>query len=352
MEMCYVSKGINNYIQVSTANGLIEKNSPVAYRLKMLENNDIEGLIRPIAMELDGELTLKYNTNSYYVLDRLFLKFKPDGSFLGIVMGQLERVLNRLREFLLEPDDLVIKPEYMFYNWGEKALKLIYIPGYGKNIKEQLKSFLEYVMRIFDHRDESGVRYMYGMYDLICEDTFSIWDFGYRLEGSEGDTDYGQSADCVHSTDYGQSVDCAQSIDYGLGAATGQRGTYRQYGASSTKADYGGSASDGNRTSVQEKEITKLVPLTSGALKEIVISKYDEMILVGRGKRETDYRIPTTQISRVHACIYIRSNGLYVEDRESTNGTFINSVRLEPLKQERIVVGDLINFANEEFFAV
>lgn len=310
MEMCYVSKGINNYIQVSTANGLIEKNSPVAYRLKMLENNDIEGLIRPIAMELDGELTLKYNTNSYYVLDRLFLKFKPDGSFLGIIMGQLERVLNRLREFLLEPDDLVIKPEYMFYNWGEKALKLIYIPGYGKNIKEQLKSFLEYVMRIFDHRDESGVRYMYGMYDLICEDTFSIWDFGYRLEGSEGDTDYGQSA------------------------------------------DYGGRASDGNRTSVQEKEITKLVPLTSGALKEIVISKYDEMILVGRGKRETDYRIPTTQISRVHACIYIRSNGLYVEDRESTNGTFINSVRLEPLKQERIVVGDLINFANEEFFAV
>lgn len=310
MEMCYVSKGINNYIQVSTANGLIEKNSPVAYRLKMLENNDIEGLIRPIAMELDGELTLKYNTNSYYVLDRLFLKFKPDGSFLGIIMGQLERVLNRLREFLLEPDDLVIKPEYMFYNWGEKALKLIYIPGYGKNIKEQLKSFLEYVMRIFDHRDESGVRYMYGMYDLICEDTFSIWDFGYRLEGSEGDTDYGQSA------------------------------------------DYGGRASDGNKTSVQEKEITKLVPLTSGALKEIVISKYDEMILVGRGKRETDYRIPTTQISRVHACIYIRSNGLYVEDRESTNGTFINSVRLEPLKQERIVVGDLINFANEEFFAV
>ncbi|MBO5388061.1 MAG: FHA domain-containing protein [Lachnospiraceae bacterium] len=310
MEMCYVSKGINNYIQVSTANGLIEKNSPVAYRLKMLENNDIEGLIRPIAIELDGELTLKYNTNSYYVLDRLFLKFKPDGSFLGIIMGQLERVLNRLREFLLEPDDLVIKPEYMFYNWGEKALKLIYIPGYGKNIKEQLKSFLEYVMRIFDHRDESGVRYMYGMYDLICEDTFSIWDFGYRLEGSEGDTDYGQSA------------------------------------------DYGGRASDGNKTSVQEKEITKLVPLTSGALKEIVISKYDEMILVGRGKRETDYRIPTTQISRVHACIYIRSNGLYVEDRESTNGTFINSVRLEPLKQERIVVGDLINFANEEFFAV
>ena len=73
---------------------------------------------------------------------------------------------------------------------------------------------------------------------------------------------------------------------------------------------------------------------------------------MGRGKRETDYRIPTTQISRVHACIYLRGNDIYVEDRESTNGTFINSVRLEPLKQELINVGDIINFANEEFFAV
>ncbi len=346
MEMCYVSKGINNYIQVSTANGVVERNSPVAYRLKMLEKNDIDGLIRPVVMEMDGTLTLKYNTSSYYVLDRLFLKLKPDGSFLGIIMEQLERLMYKLKEFLLEPDDLVIKPEYMFYNWGEKALKLVYIPGYGKNIKHQLKSFLEYIMRIFDHRDESGVRYMYGIYDLISEDTFSISDFGYRLGAGGTVAEYGQSVACGQNVNYGQSIACEPSANYG------QSVDYERNLAGEQNVDYGQNVAGGQNAVPAEKEVTKLVPLTSGALKEIVISKYDEMILVGRGKRETDYRIPTTQISRVHACIYIRSNGLYVEDRESTNGTFINSVRLEPLKQERIVVGDLINFANEEFFAV
>ena len=311
MEMCYVSKGISNYIQVNAGEVVVDKTSPHCYRLKMLENNDIDGLIRPITMELDGKLILKYNTCSCYVLDRLFLKFRPDGGFLKIIMEQLEGLFCRIRKYLLEPSDLVLRPEYMFYNWEERKLRLIYIPGYGQNVRLQLKSFFEYVMKIFDHRDEVGVRYMYGMYDLISEETFSMDDLGRRLEQN-------------------QEEDCG--VDVPL-----------KEGQMLENADHMKPA---------EKEITKLVPLTSGALKEIIISKYDEMILVGRGKRETDYRIPTTQISRVHACIYLRSNGIFVEDRESTNGTFINSVRLEPLKQERIQVGDLINFANEEFFVV
>lgn len=299
MEMCYVSKGIDNFIEVSLGCGLLKRQSPQGFRLRMLENNDIAGLIRPVIMEMDGQLTLKYNTCSCYVLDRFFLKFKPDGGFLQIIMSQLEGLINNLREYLLEPDDLVLKPEYMFYNWGEKALRLIYVPGYGQSLKIQLKGFFEYIMRIFDHRDEAGVRYMYGLYDLIAEDTFSMEDFRLPEE-------------C--------DMDEPKQLTY----------------PAKTRAE----------------EITKLVPLTSGALKEIVLSKYDEMILIGRGKRENDYRIPTTQISRVHACIYIRSNGIYVEDRESTNGTFVNAVRLEPLKQQLIQVGDLVNFANEEFFAV
>lgn len=202
----------------------------------------------------------------------------------------------------------------MYYDWGGKILKLIYIPGYGRSLRVQLKEFLEYIMKIFDHRDDAGVRYMYGMYDLVSEDTFSLDDFAYKLETSDASGEELRGKDELPTTYENQSVS--------------------------------------ERIVSKEKHITKLVPLTSGALKEIILSKYDEMILVGRGKKETDYRIQTTQISRVHACIYLRSNGVYIEDRESTNGTFINSVRLEPLKQQLIQVGDLVNFANEEFFVV
>lgn len=310
MEMYYMSKGIDNFIEVNAGEYLREKSSPNSYRLKMLENNDIEGLIKPICLEVDGRITLKYNTCSCYVLDRLFLKLKPDGGFLQILMNQIENLLWRIKAFLLVADDVVLRPEYMFYNWGEKSLKLIYIPGYGKNIKLQMKGFLEYMMKIFDHRDQNGVRYMYQMYDLVCEDTFSMEDFNYRLEETNGQDD--ENTTCIDTANTKEAVSAVST----------------------------------------EENITKLVPLTNGALKEMTLSKYDEMILVGRGKKETDYRIPNTQISRVHACIYLRHDGVYIEDRESTNGTFINSHRIEPLNQQKIQVGDLVSFANEEFFAV
>lgn len=335
MEILYGSKGIDNYIEATLGEGIIVTNSPHCYRLRMLEDNDIPGLIKPVVSQLDGRLTLKYNTCSCYVLDRLFLRIKPDGGFLGIIMQQLESLLRRIRAYLLDPDDVVLKPEYMFYNWGEKSLRLLYIPGYGVNIKHQLKGFLEYIMRIFDHRDEEGVRYMYGMYDLICEDTFSIEDFSYR---------YGYLRD--GATEYHGASRIEVGIESGVGDGDA---------ANSCQDDQIALRELPDAKIIQDsrkKTITKLVPLTNGALKEIILSKYDEMILVGRGKRETDYRIPTTQISRVHACIYLRGNDIYVEDRESTNGTFINSVRLEALKQELISVGDLVSFANEEFFAV
>ncbi len=47
-------------------------------------------------------------------------------------------------------------------------------------------------------------------------------------------------------------------------------------------------------------------------------------------------------VSRRHACIYQRSDGWHLEDLWSTNGTFLNEVRLSPGQPARIVHGDLI----------
>jgi pSer/pThr/pTyr-binding forkhead associated (FHA) protein len=73
-------------------------------------------------------------------------------------------------------------------------------------------------------------------------------------------------------------------------------------------------------------------------------------ISVGRGKRENAYRISGSQISRVHAKIYRRNSGLYLRDAGSTNGTFVNAVRLGEDEEIRLNRGDVVAFATEEFF--
>jgi hypothetical protein len=92
----------------------------------------------------------------------------------------------------------------------------------------------------------------------------------------------------------------------------------------------------------------RLVPLNNGCLEPLHIK--NQTITVGRGKKENDYRLSGSQISRVHAHIYKRENDLYLKDEGSTNGTFVNSVRLSANEERKLNRGDVVAFATEEFF--
>lgn len=93
----------------------------------------------------------------------------------------------------------------------------------------------------------------------------------------------------------------------------------------------------------------KLVPLTNGALEPFRIPEGTVTLTIGRDKT-SDYRVTTTQISRVHARLFHRPDGLYIEDADSTNGTFINTKRIPAMTEQRLEKGDVVGFANEEFF--
>ncbi|MBD5097609.1 MAG: FHA domain-containing protein [Lachnospiraceae bacterium] len=153
-------------------------------------------------------------------------------------------------------------------------------------------------MKEFDHRDSEGLVYMYGIYDMITDQGVSI----VKLR---------------EAVLYKAEVE--NNIDYSY-------------------------------VEPPNNEISCLVPLTNGMLEPIRFSDYNEKIVIGRGKKQTDYRLATNQISRVHACIFIDKNGIWVQDENSTNGTFVNSVRLTALENRQLRQGDIIAFANEEFF--
>ena len=100
---------------------------------------------------------------------------------------------------------------------------------------------------------------------------------------------------------------------------------------------------------MQNHMCTKLVPLTNGALEPLRLSNAAEMVTIGRD-RKTDYRVMTTQISRMHAKLYKKADGLFLEDLNSTNGTFVNAKRIPALTEYKLNKGDVVGFANEEFF--
>lgn len=61
-----------------------------------------------------------------------------------------------------------------------------------------------------------------------------------------------------------------------------------------------------------------------------------DRLMVGRGQDSPVADICTDNISRVHAFITVRDDGVYLTDSRSTNGTYLNESRLEPDREYRL----------------
>eukprot|EP00210_Caulerpa_lentillifera_P004770 g4554.t1 len=67
---------------------------------------------------------------------------------------------------------------------------------------------------------------------------------------------------------------------------------------------------------------------------------------VGREK-PADVVIPVPTVSARHALIRISETEVTVTDLESTNGTFINKVELNPMRSEKLELGSEVIFGDE-----
>ncbi len=415
MEILFQSSGINTYLNVK----IQDRETIVVnkFRIRMLEENKIECLLPPVFTEIDGALSLKYKVDTFYVLDRLFMKLKPDGDFLKLIMRQILDCIKSIEEYLLNVEDIVLQPEYMFYDYQRKELGMIYIPGYRKNIRLQLKQFVEYIMKVFDHRDKNGVAYLYHMYDIMAEDNFDCESLirytlshmdidsnayevaheyayacsprGKKQAQREAESQPEKSSNERYMTifilDLGAALVLAfayflgeNKIDTfvvvgllaiiivnvvffipgricgGVNFGNRQATNTGQNSDAYVDLNYSQPVNDNNSytyiQSVDSEIISQIVPLTNGGLEVAELGKFGDRIVIGRSKKETDYRIPVTQVSRVHAQIFKKGEGYYIQDLNSTNGTFLNYVRLQEQQIEKLKKGDLITFANEEFF--
>ena len=89
------------------------------------------------------------------------------------------------------------------------------------------------------------------------------------------------------------------------------------------------------------RQLGKLVVVESAALEEGDVYAIDSTALtIGRG-RDNDLPVPGDEYASAHhARFEPRRDGVYVEDIGSTNGTFVNGIRLTG--DRRLAPGDLV----------
>lgn len=166
----------------------IPKDKMDNYQCRMILKNKIPGLLCSSERFINGKVCLYYDISSRQSLDQLYEAGKMSfAEILGIVDG-LAHVLENMSGFLLEEQNLLLDPRYMYLDLDTQQLCLLYYPfaekenPTGSIYMPVAEFFLEHV----DHKEEKAVSAAYQFYKMSKAESFSIESFRGIWEKNEG----------------------------------------------------------------------------------------------------------------------------------------------------------------------
>lgn len=145
-----------------------------SYQTRMLIGNVIPGLLKCRLQAVDGTTLFYYEITSRQPLSSLYESKKLSIDELQLILNGFVQTMEEMAEFLLNPENLIISPEYIYVDVEKKRLYFCYLPGYERAVQEQFQAFTEYILPRLNHEDNCAVMLGYGVYRRALDDSFHL----------------------------------------------------------------------------------------------------------------------------------------------------------------------------------
>jgi len=311
---------------------------------KMLENNEIEGLLPFDYYYVDSRIYFYYACQSLQKLEDYFKKQEGDFNTIYFICLELLKIILRGQEYLLGQGGYLLAPEWIFWSRREKRLALCYLPGGARELDKDYIRLVEFLMQHTDHKDKKAVEMIYQLYDILLTEGFVPEHLQQYLEELQ---------------ENGNQI---------------QEGIIRKQ-KKETKSDRNGTIGGDVGFDKEEKdfpyflkpivteknsELQKRILLANKeavlpiSLKETAIGRKAGIELHscpcnGQGADFPVINLPFQAVSRRHALFLYEMGELFVMDTESKNGTYLNGKKISAYVKTRCKAGDVITFADISF---
>lgn len=151
-----------------------EKVNTASYQVRMLTGNVIPSILKCRLQGLDGNLLFYYDITSRQSLASFYEQRKFQRKDLHMLFGGFIRVMEEMAEFLMNTDQLLLCPEYIFLDIEKREVKFCCLPDYHHPIQEQFRELTEYLLPRLDHEDPQAVSMGYGVYRKAMETGFQL----------------------------------------------------------------------------------------------------------------------------------------------------------------------------------
>lgn len=192
MEANYIKDLRSNYLVISKEN----QSSENSYCIKMLQANEIPGILRPDLRFIDNKVFYYYDITSKQALDVIYEKSPISYRQLKNLFINITEIMDQTYEYLLDENDLILEPKYIYTDLSLGNISLCYLPGYNTDIRKQLVNLIEYLMNKVDYKDNEAVLYIYNLYAISREEGFSYKKF---IMQAKEDTHSSQASENIRS---------------------------------------------------------------------------------------------------------------------------------------------------------
>lgn len=373
---------------------LEEKPKENRYQYCILNRGGIRFLLPCSLRYIDGEAFLYYDISSTQNIAQLFEGRTLDREWMRDFLWGMERMQQELRRFLLEDRNVIWSPEQIYQDLEKKDFFFMYIPYCQR--ETGFKQLLEFWVEHIDYEDEALVEFVYGLYEqyTVAGDTClsrQIFENFKEVEKKERkrlkspvteravEQELKQEPEQKMPQEFNtqqrisevleqESVDKRKGLLSFLGnrrrkadtvsyqeilrqqvgmqalAAVGEEMTYGEESDREEKdeEEYGRTVYLEER----QKEHTRGLYRDNGEL-AVRIDKLP--FVIGKKKDEADYVLEDRSVSRIHARILEEDGCIYLEDLNSTNGTFKNGLRMQPYEKRRLEKNDELRFGKVEY---
>ena len=145
-----------------------------SYQVRMLAGNVIPSLLKCQFHGVNGKIVFHYEITSKQSIAVLYEDKMMGEEDLRLIFGSFVQVMEQMAEYLLNPGQVLLQPEYMYMDVNKKEIYFCYLPGKEREVKEQFQALTEYVLPKLDHGDERAVMLGYGVYRRAMEDSFHL----------------------------------------------------------------------------------------------------------------------------------------------------------------------------------
>lgn len=177
----------HNYL-ILTGEDAIDTDS---YQVRMIVANAVPDLLQCRIQGMDGKFMVYYDVTSRHSLTALFEDKKLGIEELQVILGGFIQVMEEMSEYLLNPCQLILEPEYIYMDAEKKNVRFCYLPGFHGEVQKQFQNLAEYFLPKLDHEDGKAVMLGYGVYRRALEDSFHLEHIKKELykvrEGKESD---------------------------------------------------------------------------------------------------------------------------------------------------------------------